>query len=226
MNALALLVALLGGVSDAGPPPFSWDVPGQLELVPVGKTLERDGLPMRAFLARSSWDLDRLLLHYAARFAAEGYFIPPKLGRISGLKLPRVVALDDVRMVSLLVYGWPEADGSTTLVLGAADLQHRKRGQGGSLPVFPGAKSPTRFDIELAQALSFTAPATREEVIDFYRKVLPSGGWKEREPGAFVKQGRVVRVLARQQGAQLAVVVLEQADEGPLSGTAGGPGTP
>jgi hypothetical protein len=148
------------------------------------------------------------------------------MGRIAGLKLPRVVALDDVRMVSFLVYGWPESDGSTTLVLGAADLQHRKKAQGGPLPVFPGAKSPTSFDIELATAVSFTAKATQEEVIDFYRAVLPSGGWKEREPGAFVKQGRVVRVLAKKQGAELAVVVLEQADDGPISGTAGAPGTP
>lgn len=226
MISTLVVVALLGAAPDAGAPPFSWDVPGQLQLVPVGQKLEGDGLPMVIFLAKSSWELDRLLLHYAGRFAAAGYFIPPKMGRITGLKLPRVVALDDVRMVSFLVYGWPEADGTTTLVLGAADLQHRKQGKGGSIPVFPGARSPTRFDIELATALSFTARATQDEVIDFYRAVLPSGGWKEREPGAFVKQGRVVRVLARKQGAELSVVVLEQSDDGPLSGTAGAPGTP
>ena len=220
----AVVAALLSASPDAGPQPvpsavegpFSWDVPGQLQLVPVGKRLEAGGLPMAVFLAKSSWELDRLLLHYAGRFAEAGFFIPPKMGRIKGLKLPRVVALDDVRMVSFLVYGWPEADGTTTLVLGAADLQNRKRSQGGTLPVFPGAKSPTSFNVEFATALSFTAKATQDEVIDFYRSVLPSGGWKEREPGSFVKQGRVVRVLAKKQGAELSVVVLEQSDEGPL----------
>ena len=220
------MAALLGAAPDAGAAPFSWDVPGQIQLVPVGKKLERDGLPMVVFLAKSSWELDRLLLHYAGRFAEAGYFIPPKMGRIAGLKLPRLVALDDVHMVSFLVYGWPEPDGSTTLVLGAADLQHRKPAQVGGLPVFPGAKSPTTFNVELASGLSFTAKATQDEVIDFYRSVLPSGGWKEREPGAFVKGGRVVRVLAKKQGAELAVVVLDQADEAPVSGTEGGPGTP
>jgi len=208
-----LAAALLAASPDAGAAPFSWDVPGQLQLVPVGKKLEAGGLPMAVFLARSSWELDRLLLHYAGRFAEAGFFIPPKMGRIKGLKLPRVVALDDVRMVSFLVYGWPEADGTTTLVLGAADLQHRKQGAGGTLPVFPGAKSPTSFNLELATAVSFTVSATQGEVIDFYRSVLPSGGWKEREPGSFVKEGRVVRVLAKPQGGLLSVVVLEQADE-------------
>ncbi|MDP2272424.1 MAG: hypothetical protein Q8N23_32760 [Archangium sp.] len=210
--------AVLSAAPDAGPAPFSWDVPGQVQLVPVGKQLEGGGLPMAVFLARSTWELDRLLLHYAARFAEAGYFIPPKMGRITGLKLPRVVALDDVRMVSFLVYGWPEADGTTTLVLGAADLKNRKQAQGGRLPVFPGAKSPTTFNVELATAVSFTAKATQEEVIDFYRSVLPSGGWKEREPGTFVKEGRVVRVLAKKQKAstELSVVVLEQSDDGPM----------
>jgi hypothetical protein len=191
-------------------------VPGQLQLVPVGKRLEGGGLPMAVFLAKSSWELDRLLLHYAGRFAEAGYFIPPKMGRLTGLKLPRVVALDDVRMVSFLIYGWPEADGTTTLVLGAADLKNRKQVTGGTVPVFPGAKSPTRFNVELATALSFSAKATQDEVIDFYRSVLPSGGWKEREPGTFVKGGRALRVLAKKQGSDLSVVVLDQTDEGPL----------
>jgi hypothetical protein len=219
-----MAAALLAASPDAGPPfipnkvegPFSWDVPGQVQLVPVGKQLEGGGLPMVVFLAKSSWELDRLLLHYAGRFAEAGYFIPPKMGRIKGLKLPRVVALDDVRMVSFLVYGWPEADGTTTLVLGAADLKNRKQASGGTVPVFPGARSPTRFNVELATALSFTASATQEEVIDFYRSVLPSGGWKEREAGVFVKEGRAVRVLAKKQGGELSVVVLEQTDDAPL----------
>jgi hypothetical protein len=114
-------------------------------------------------------------------------------------------------------YGWPEPDGSTTLVLGGADLRHRKPAKPGALPVFPGAKAPTSFDVEFSTALSFTAKATQEEVIDFYRAVLPSGGWKEREPGTFVKAGRAVRVLAKKQGEALSVVVLEQSDDGPIS---------
>lgn len=225
MTALALLACLAAAPPDAGDAPFSWDVPGQVELVPVGGRLAYDGLPMRVFLARSSWELDRLLLHYADRFAAAGYFIPPKLGRLPGLKLPRLVALDPERLVSFLVYGWPEADGSTTLVLGAANLKGRTAQAGGvSLPVFPGAASRTVFDLEQATALTFSAKATEAEVIDFYRQVLPAGGWKEREPGAFVRGGRVVRVLAKRQGGQLAVAVLEQADDGP--GLPAAPPTP
>lgn len=213
MFAVVLAVAL-GAAPDAGVSrPFSWDVPGQLDLVPVGNTLERNGLPMKVYLARSKKPLDELLMHYAVRFAQAGYFIPPRMGRITGLKLPRVVALDDVKMVSFLVYGWPEPDGTTTLVLGASDLGHRKATTANGMPVFPGAQSPTRFNLEVSEALSFTAKATRDEVIDFYRSVLPSGGWVEREPGTFIKQGRAVRVLAKDQpGGLISVIVIEQND--------------
>lgn len=212
-----LVLCLAAAPADGGvPAPFGWDVPGLVEYVPVGQRLERDGLPMEVALARTSWDLDRVLLHYAGRFAEAGYFIPPKLGRLPGLKLPRVVALDTERLVSFLVYGWPEADGTTSLVLGAANLKGRTAKAGGvKLPVFPGAIAPTVFDVEYATALSFLAKATEAEVIDFYREVLPADGWREREAGVFVKGGRAVRVLAKKQRDGLAIAVLEQADEGP-----------
>ncbi len=233
-----LCVALLAATpadagSDAGvmkvAPPFAWDVPGQLELVPVGERLERDGLPLIIFLARSKWKLGALLDHYQARFVRAGYFIPPRQVPLPGLELPRVVALDDVKMVSLLVYGWPEEDGTTTLVLGAADLGHRRPTQRNGLPVFPAAKHVTTFDVELGLALSFTAKASEAEIIDFYRTVLPSGGWKEREPGTFVRAGRAVKVLAKRDRLPgvLSVVVLEQFDDAAaLSGTGGGSGSP
>ena len=217
--SFAVLALVLAGARDAGvAQPFSWDVPGQGQLVPVGPRLERYGLPMRVYLARSSWDLDRLLLHYAGRFAEAGYFIPPQMGRIPGLKLPRVVALDDVTMVSFLVYGWPEADGTTTLVLGAADLAHRKPTTVGGLPVFPAAKAVTSFNVEAATALSFVAKATESEEIDLSREDMPSGGRNVREPGTFVKAGRAVRVLSKKQKGSdtLSIVVLEEADLPPL----------
>lgn len=219
----AVLAALLAAAPDGGSSaPFAWDVPGQTRLVPVGDELARNGLPMVVYLANSTWELDRLLLHYAGRFAAAGYFIPPKMGRLPGLKLPRLVALDDEKMISFLVYGWPEPDGTTTLVLGAADLMHRKPLTSAGLPIFPAAKNVTTFELEQATALSFTAKATEAEVIDFYRSVLPSGGFKERELGAFVKDGRVVRVLSKKTKVpgELSIVVLEQSDAPPVPGLA------
>ena len=217
MTSLLLALTLVAA-PDAGvkPAPFNWDVPGLIEVVPIGQKMERSGLPLKMYLAHSSWDLDRLLIHYTARFAEAGYFIPARMGRLPGLKLPRLVALDDTNMISFLVYGWPEKDGTTTLVVGAADLGHRKPASANGLPIFPGAKGVTTFDVELATAVNFRVQASEAEVIDFYRSVMPSGGWKEREPGTFIREGRAVRVLSKKQGTSLSVVVLEQSDDGPM----------
>jgi hypothetical protein len=215
-----LLVLALASAPDAGAPrTFSWDVPEVVAVVPVGNGLEVGGLPLKIFAVRSKWGLDELIIHYAKRFADAGFYLP--MGRmrpLPGLKLPRVVALDVESKVSYLVYGWPEADGTTTLILGAADLGARQAKAQGAFPVFPGATKVTTFRLEIAEATSFTVKATEAEVIDFYRSVLPPGGWKEREPGVFVRGGRVLRVLARpEKSGRLGVVVLEQADE-PLPG--------
>lgn len=219
MTALLLVLALASAPDAGAPRTFSWDVPEVVAVVPVGNGLEVGGLPLKIFAVRSRWGLDELIIHYAKRFADAGFYLP--MGRmrpLPGLKLPRVVALDVESKVSYLVYGWPEADGTTTLILGAADLGARQAKAQGAFPVFPGATKVTTFRLEIAEATSFTVKATEAEVIDFYRSVLPPGGWKEREPGVFVRGGRVLRVLARpEKSGRLGVVVLEQADE-PLPG--------
>ncbi|MEW5740071.1 MAG: hypothetical protein AB1938_14155 [Myxococcota bacterium] len=211
------LCAALAGAPDAGVrKPFEWNVPRLLTIVPVGQRLEANGLPMQIFAARSKESLDNLIIHYAQRFLDDGLFLPFKfIGPRPGGRLPKVVAFDPEAKVSYLVYGWPEPDGTTTLILGAADLGARSQRQTGKYPPFPGAIGVTSFQLEYAEAVSFTAKATEEEVIDFYRSILPAGGWKERERGVFVKEGRAVRVLARPDKAKgvLGVVVLEQADE-------------
>jgi len=44
---------------------------------------------------------------------------------------------------------------------------------------------------------------------------VPFGGFTERETGAFVKQGRMVRVMAKPAGKELSVVVIDQPDAMP-----------
>lgn len=215
MPVSPLLVAvLLSAAPDAGAaPPFSWDVPGQLTLVRAGKTLDSGGLPIVVFAARSKWKLRDLLTHYARRFADAGFYLP-KAVRMPGFDAPRVVALDPMTMVSFLVYGWAEPDGTTTLMLGAADLGHRKPATQSGLPVFPAATHVTTFNVEQGTAVSFNAKGTEAEVLDFYRSVLPTGGWREREAGIFVRESRAVKVLTKSQGAELSVMVLESYDDG------------
>ena len=198
---------------------FDWDVPEPVSWAEVGEKIQANGMPMKIFVARSKWKPVALLNHYQKRFHAEGFYIPEVPLKLEGLKLPRVTALDTVSLWSYLVYVFPEADGTTTLVMGAADLKGRQVGRvagGFPAPVFPGSKATFASNVEFARTLSFTTGAKEEEVIDFYRQTLPSGGWKERERGSFVREGRLLRMLGKPAGKELRIVLVEEADLPPL----------
>ncbi len=214
---LAQLAAPDAGAARAAPrePPIDLSVPQRLAWVEVGQRVGVGGLPIRVYAARSKSKLQDLLQGYLDRFERAGYYLPRDV-KLEGFDLPKVVAFDPENGWSYLVWGFPEGDGTTTLIIGAADVRSRpKQAPKGDLPVFPAAKAPVFSDVEAARMLAFTTTATEGEVIDFYRQVLPTGGFAEREPGTFVKDGRQVRVLAKRRGKLLSVVVLEQADQGP-----------
>ncbi len=194
---------------------FDWNVPEPLSWAEVGEQLQANGMAMKIFVARSKWKPVALLNHYQKRFYAEGFYVPDVPLRLPGLKLPRVTALDTLTLWSYLVYVFPEPDGTTTLVMGAADLKGRQVGKvagGFPAPVFPGSQATFASNVEFARTLSFTTGAKEEEVIDFYRQTLPSGGWKERERGSFVREGRLLRLLGKPEGKRLRIVLVEEAD--------------
>ena len=204
----------------AGVLAFDWNVPQALQWTEVGDQLQANGMPLKIFVARSKWKTVDVLLHYQKRFADEGFYVPAVPLELKGLKMPRVTALDTQSMWSYLVYAWPEPDGTTTLVMGAADLKGRKIGKplagGFPAPLFPGAKASFSSNVEFARTLSFSTPSSETEVMDFYRQTLPAGGWTEREPGNFVREGRLLRLVAKAEGKALRVVLVEEADLPPL----------
>jgi hypothetical protein len=201
---------------------FNWDVPRLETIVPVGRALQVGQVPQKIFLARTKMNLADAIEHYAERFLRLGYFIPPKIRAIQGFTLPRVVAFDAETHTSFVVYGWPEADGTTSLVLGASDLSSvkQKRTEKTAEPsvIFPGATDVTQFNLEGTQAVAFSAKATQAELMSYYATVLPTLGYVEVAPGVFSKGPRVLRVLAKHtlNSSQVGVVILEQIETLPM----------
>jgi hypothetical protein len=210
MSALLLALTLSAA-------PFEWNVPQLVSWTEVGDRMVGQGLPLKVWAVRSKWKLDELAVHYAKRFLDAGFYVDPRQKKLPGSTLPRLTALDTSTMWSYTVMFYPEADGTTTMLLGAADLGSRAAPQVADFaaPVFPGATSATSFNLESARALSFRTRATEGEVSAFYRQTLKAAGWTEDldRPGTFVKDGRALRVLARaEKTGGLGVVILEQPD--------------
>jgi hypothetical protein len=213
--AVALAATPDAGVASA---PFLWNVPQVDRVVEVGDKLEAKGLPLKVFLAHTRLKEREVFRHYYQRFVAEGFYVDPAQKPLPGLSLLRLTAFDEKRLWSYTVIFYPEADGTTTLTLGAADMSVRKgepqksTGEAVGLPVLPGATAVMTTSVELGRSVSFETKDAPEEVLSYYQATLPTLGWKERDKGTFVQQGKRVRVLTRPSGKVLQVVVLQDAD--------------
>ncbi len=200
---------------------FDWNVPQLVAWAPVGDSMAVNGVPLKIYIARSKLKPADVMKHYAARFEEAGFYNPPKV-RLPGLELPHMVALDTQTLWSYLIYVWPEPDGTTSMVLGASN-QGVKRTRAASespYPVFPGASHILVTDVELAKAISYSAPTTQPELLAFYRQVFAAAGWKEREPGVFTKAGRQLRLVSKPRAGKLEVALIEEAD---LTGSSAAP---
>jgi hypothetical protein len=191
---------------------FEWNVPELLSWAQVGsEKMEAGGLPLKIYAVKSKWKVHDLAVHYAKRFIDAGFYVDPKQKFFPGSTLPRLTALDPDTMWSYTVVFYEEPDRTTTMILGAADLGHRRAAAEPTVPIFPGSDHPSSFNLETAHALAFTTTATDAEVIGFYRQTLTAAGYAEKEQGVFVKNGRSLRVFSKPEGKKLGVVVLDDA---------------
>jgi hypothetical protein len=218
LSAVWLWCAAAAADAGAASALFQWNVPEVDRVVEVGDKLEAKGLPLKVFLAHTRLKQREVFRHYLERFAQEGFYVDPQQKPLPGLSLLRLTAFDEKRLWSYTVIFYPEADGTTTLTLGAADMSVRKgkprpsTGEAVGLPVLPGATAVMTTNVELGKSLSFETKDSRDEVLSYYQATLPTLGWKEREAGSFVQQGKRLRVLTRPSGGALQVVVLQDAD--------------
>ncbi len=214
---MSLLVLLILTLSDAGvvkPLRIPFEMPAFEATVPVGQNISVNGMPLSVAAFRTRLQVDEVLEHFAAQFAKAQLFSPPPTP-IRGLTLPHLQALDPNRMVSYLVYAWPEASKGSTFVVGVAGLKPKERPQNReSIPSFPGATRTVTFQLEGAVASSFVTTASVEAVASFYRTTLLALGFDEPRPGLFRKGLKTVTAVARSSGAEQTVVVLERSGDG------------
>ncbi len=220
----AVLVLLLGlslGLAtpvSAGPkaprPRFTWPNPAMMQQVEVPGVVRAQGVPMKLKLIRVKRGVQEMVDTYLAAFREAGLYIPPKKHQLRFTRELTLVALDTERLISYTVIFQPNADGSTSLLLGESNLARMEADAGEGAPVFPGADGVLRSNHEGAQVLTFSARARPEEVQAFYREVLGKAGFHEPEPelqpGVFAaKSGNQVQVVAQSKpGGKVAVSVI------------------
>ncbi|WP_158501571.1 hypothetical protein [Vitiosangium sp. GDMCC 1.1324] len=209
-RAGVLLVALLCGAGSASAqrPEFTWDVPRVLEAVAVPGVMRADGIPVRLRSVKSAEKPQVILQHLVDRFQAAGLYIPPDSHRTQWLAEPQLTALDTERLISYTFVLQPNPDGTTTVVLGEANLAEARQEQSAFAPVFPGGTDLMQSDLEGALAMTYVAEADPTKVRDFYLKELSAAGYAESESGTWRRRGEELRVGLRQAAPGKVVVII------------------
>jgi hypothetical protein len=209
--AVAWVVVLSAGEAAAQRLPFSWDVPKVIETVEVPGIMRADGIPVKLRSVKSAERPEVILQHLVDRFEAAGFFIPNK--RSQWLKEPQLTALDTERLISYTFVIQPNPDGSTTVVLGEANLALWEQEVLTIAPVHPDAVDVMNTDVEVARTLSYRVPASRStpDITGFYRKQLAQLGYAETEPNVYRKGPEELLVtVSPPKGGFMAVTVVRR----------------
>jgi hypothetical protein len=205
-----LALALLGaGVASAQRPTFSWDVPRVVESVDVPGVMQADGIPVKLRSVKSAEKPEVIVQHLVARFEAAGFYIPPDAHRTQRLAEPQLTALDTDRLISYTFILQPNPDGTTTVVLGEANLGLARKEQSTFAPVFPGGTDVMRSEMEGARSLTYSVTAEQGKVREFYLTELRAAGFTETSQGTWRRGGEELRVAVRPGAAgRVAVIVM------------------
>jgi hypothetical protein len=206
-----LLLAVLWGAGNASaqPVPFSWDVPKVLEAVEMPGVMRADGIPVKLRSVKSAEKPQVILQHLVNRFEAAGFYIPPDKHRTQWLAEPALTALDTDRFISYTFALQPNPDGTTTVILGEANLGMARRERAAFAPVFPGGKDMMQSEMEGARTMTYLAEAEPEKVRAFYVEQLRGAGFSETSAGTWRRNGEELRVSVRPvKEGRVAVIVL------------------
>lgn len=213
LRAGVLLLAVLwgAGAASAQQAAFSWDVPRVLEAVEMPGFMRADGIPVKLRSVKSAEKPQAILQHLVNRFEAAGFYIPPDKHRTQWLAEPQLTALDTERLISYTFVLQPNPDGTTTVVLGEANLGMARREQSAFAPVFPGGTDMMQSEMEGARTLTYLASAEPAKVRDFYLTELRGAGFTEESPGTWRRGGDELRVSVRPiKEGRVAVIVMRR----------------
>jgi hypothetical protein len=207
-----IALAAAAAVLCAAPEPFFWPRPDVVEEIDIPDVIKADGVPVRLHVLRSKLGVQQLLERFANAFVQAGFWVPRVQKRL--LAEPHVTGLDWRGLVSYSAVLSPNPDGTTTCLLGEAQLGKRETPAAvpDFAPLFPAARDVMRVEEEGARIISYAVRGpTTEEVTRFYADQLPRAGFKAAEgEGAWEKPGAQLQVSARPAGDGAVSVVLVQ----------------
>ncbi|RKH10525.1 hypothetical protein D7V97_13640 [Corallococcus sp. CA053C] len=165
---------------------FTWEIPKTASVVDVPGSVDANGVPVKLRAVRSKEKPDVIVRHVVERFLSWGFVVPPGQQQPQLMREPMVTAIDTRNFISYTAILQVNPDGTTTVILGEANLGAAKAPPSSDLPVFPGGTKPLTAETEGTRTVSYTvANKTSADVEAFYREALGKRGYREVQPRLF-----------------------------------------
>ena len=173
---IALALLLLTAAPAPTRVPFAWPTPDLIEQVDVPGTLRSGSIPIRLRAVRLRRSVEQLYPLYRDAYRRSGFFSPPPRAQVNLFNNPAITAIDPYRMISYTAIFQANRDGTTTVVLGEANLSIPATPATAGVPVPPSARAVLRTSFEGGEVIAYEAgPA--DEVRRFYGDVLGRAGY-------------------------------------------------
>ncbi len=207
---LLLGAAPKGKSPDAGVLPFKWDVPPIVAEVDIPGITWSAGVPVKMHAVVVKGRVEDLMRHFVESFSRQGlYVLPPH--EVPASPYPSVTGHDPDARISYTVIFQPSSQkGLVTLVLGEANVGavDARQAQGPDFaPLYPGARSVVRTNVEGLNTVAYVAPASELEVTTFYKESLSKAGFKPEGQNAWRKGNEVIRIQMQRLDGQLNVML-------------------
>lgn len=226
-EVLAVVALLLAASPATAPTHFAWPTPNAIEAVDVPGVVWSNGIPMKLHAVRVRHHPQEMVDIYMAAFRKAGFYIPPPKHQIEVTRELMLTAFDPARFISYSVIFQPNPDGTTTLILGEANLNLAKKPQVSFAPLYPGAAHPMHAHFEGAEVETYDTAAAPDAIEAFYRKTLPRDGFRALKSGAFQRGGERIRLsVTADAKTKRSHVTLIRALVAPSASAAPPPATP
>lgn len=208
----AFLLAALVAAPVVRAEPMHCAVPKTIEEVSTPDVIVSNGVPTRIRAVKSAATFDELAAFFVMEFRRANLFIPPRVHQKQVSREISLSALDVQHLIGYTVFFQPNADKTTTVIVGQADLAHSQANDPSQkIPLTSRATHVVRSVSEAAVVVAFETPESESDVRSFYDKVFRERGFQRSDANVYERNGdRLQMVIETREPTKRAVTLIAQ----------------
>ena len=197
----------LSGLAWGGDP--SLQIPGLIEEVAIPGLATSNDIPVHLHAYLSSETLGRIEEYFLDAFLKAKLFVAPPNQQTQFEGMVQMTGLDVDAQISYTVLIQPSSNKTTTVIYGTSFLSPQYvLDKTLFAPIFLGATSVARSNLEGLRMISYRAKAKPADVLSFYKQALSTAGYRTQDSLSYVKDHDEIQVYVESKDSVMVSVSL------------------